>query len=91
MNDINCLTQGDQTQQRRLTEIVLQALKATYPAVKGGLKDSISLKKATTGDGDWEVSKEIFGWIINTSKRTISLSPKHISDLTQLLNIPPTH
>ena len=33
MDDINCLTQGDQTQQRRLMEIVLQSLKVTYPMV----------------------------------------------------------
>ena len=90
MNDINCLTQGDQIQQRQLTEIVLQSLKATYPVVKGELKDSIGLKKATAGDGDWEVSKVILGWIINTSKGTISLSPKRLSDLSQLLDISPT-
>ena len=90
MNDINCLTQGDQIQQRRLTEIVLQFFKRKkYPAVKGELKDSIDLKKATAGDGDWEVSKVILGWIINTSKGTISLSPKCLSDLYQLLDISP--
>ena len=90
MDDINCLTQGDKTQQRRLTEIVLRSLKAIYPTVKGELKDSISLKKAAAGDGNWEVTKEILGWVINTSKGTISLSPKRLSDLAELLNISPT-
>ena len=90
MDDINCLTQGDQIQQRRLTERVLQSFKRKkYPAVKGELKDSIGLKKTTAGDGDWEVSKVILGWIINTSKGNISLSPKRLSDLSQLLDISP--
>ena len=42
------------------------------------------------GDGNWKVSKEILGWIINTSSGTISLSPKRISDLNMLLDIPPS-
>ena len=88
MDDINYLTQGNQPQQHRLIEIVLQEIKNMYPTVKGELKDSISLKKASTGDGDWSASEEILGWIINTSTGTISLSPKRITDLNQLLDPP---
>ena len=88
MDDINYLS--NQNQQRCLPKIVLRTLKAVYPTVEGELKDSISLKKVTVGDRDWNVSKEILGWIINTSSGTISLFPKHISDLNLLLEIPPS-
>ena len=88
MDDINCLTQGDVHQQRRVTEIVLDKLKLVYPTVKGELKDSISLKKARAGDGNWQTSKEILGWIIDSNTGTISLSEKRIQDLDMLLRIP---
>ena len=89
MDDIDCLTQGDQAQQHCLTEIVLHALKSMYPSIPREMKDSISLKKAAAGDRDWSVTKEILGWIINTSTGTLSLFPKHITNLNQLLD-PPT-
>ena len=89
MDDINCLTQGGNQQQRRLTEIVLTKLKSVYPTVEGELENSISLKKAQVGDENWSVSEEILGWIINTASGTISLSPKRITDLNNLLGIPP--
>ena len=88
MYDINYFTQGDEQQQRRLTEIVMRTLKSVYPTVDGELKNSISLKKAQAGDGDWSVSKEILGWIINSAAGTISLLPKCIADLTTLLDPP---
>ena len=90
MDDLNCLTQGDDHQQQRLTEIALSKLKTIYPAVDGEVKNSVSLKKARAGDGNWSVSKEILGWIINSASGTISLSPKRITDLNTLLDIPPT-
>ena len=90
MDGINCLTQREDQQQQRLTEIVLRTLKSVYPTVDGELKDSISLKKVKAGDGYWSVSKEILGWMINSASGTISLSPKRITDLAILLNIPPT-
>ena len=90
MDDINCLTQGDTYQQKRVTEIVLSEIKSVYPTVEGELKDSISLKKAKAGDGDWDVTKEILGWVVNSATGTISLSQKRRADLETLLAIPST-
>ena len=67
----------------------MRTLKSVYPTVDGELKNSISLKKAQAGDGDWSVSKEILGWIINSAAGTISLLPKCIAELTTLLDPPP--
>ena len=89
MDDINCLTQGNSHQQQRITEIILVKLKSVYLTVKGVMEKSISLKKTRAGDGNWRISKEVLGWIINTSLGTISLSPKRLTDLTTLLDIPP--
>ena len=88
VDDINCVAQGDALQQQRVTELVLQALKDVYPTVIGETKDSVSLKKALAGDGDWSQVKEILGWIIDTRLSTLRLSPKRVSDLLQQLDIP---
>ena len=53
MDDLMAATQGDRAQQRRVTELTLRALKEIFPSLPAKLKDSISLKKAMQGDGDW--------------------------------------
>ena len=56
--------------------------------VPGEANDSIRLKKALAGDGDWNQVKEILGWIIDTWNSTLRLSQKQIADLLHQLNIP---
>ena len=90
VDDINCLAQGDAVQQQRVSELVLRALKDIYPTIPGKTKDSVSLKKARAGDGDWEQVKEILGWIINTHLGTLRLSQKRIADLLHQLDIAPS-
>ena len=65
MDDLMGATQGDPTQQRRATEIMLRAIKEVFPSVVGELKDSVSIKKALQGDGSWSWMKEILGWDID--------------------------
>ena len=90
VDDINCVAQGDALQQQRVTELILRALKDIYPAVPGETKDSVSLKKALAGDGDWSQTKEILGWVIDTRLSTLRLSHKRTADLLLQLDIPPT-
>ena len=90
VDDINCVTQGDAEQQRRVSELVLQALKDVYPHVPGETKDSVSLKKALAGDGDWNQVKEILGWIVDTRLATLRLSQKRVKDLLHQLDIAPS-
>ena len=68
---------------------MVSKLKSIYPTVDGEVKNSISLKKARAGNVNWSVSKEILGWIINSASGTFSLSPKRITHLSTLLDIPP--
>ena len=66
MYNLNCLAQGSPDQHRRVTEMVLQGIKDIFPSLSFELKDSVSLKKAQKGDVNWEVEKEILGWILNS-------------------------
>jgi hypothetical protein len=88
MDNLNCVAQGNPDQQHRVTELVLRAIKETYPSIPGEQKDSVSLKKALAGDGDWNTVKEILGWVIDTDSGTLRLLDKRLSDLRNLLNIP---
>ena len=90
MDDLNCLTQGGPSQQRRVSKLVLRAITETYSSLSHDLKDSVSLKKALMGDGDWSHIKEIIGWVINTKMGTFSLSPNILADLQALLAISAT-
>ena len=90
MDDLNCATQGDSVQQRRVTELTIRSLKEVYPSIPQETRDSVSLKKELTGDGDWELEKEILDWIINTADGTLRVSKKRINDLHYLLDIHPT-
>ena len=57
MDDLNCATQGDSVQQRRVTELTIRSLKEVYPSIPQEIKDSVSLKKALAGDGYCELEK----------------------------------
>ena len=52
-------------------------------------KDSVSIKKALQGDGDWTTTKEILVWMVDTEEETLRLSPKRKAELGTLLDIPP--
>ena len=90
MDDLMGATQGDPTQQRRATEIMLKAIKEVFPSVVGELKDSVSIKKALQGGGSWSWMKEILGWDIDTVAGTICLPPRRLAELKELLPIPPS-
>ena len=76
--------------QQRFSELTLRALKETPPSLPAEVKDSVSLKKAMQGDGDWEMTKEILGWVVDTDAGTLRLSPKRMAELVTLLEIPPS-
>ena len=90
MDDLLSATQGDRTQQQRVSKITLRALKEIFPSLPAETKDLISLKKALQGDGDWTTTKEILGWMVDTEDGTLTLSPKRKAELGTLLDIPPS-
>ena len=90
MDDLLSATQEDRTQQQRVSELTLRAIKEIFPSLPNNPKDSVSLKKALQGDGDWKTTKEILGWMVNTEDGTLQLSPKRKAELKTLINVPPT-
>ena len=66
MDDLLSATQGDRTQQQRVYELTLRALKEIFPSLPAETKDSVSLKKALQGDGNWTTTKEILVWTVDT-------------------------
>ena len=75
MDDLMAATQGDKAQQKRVTERTLLSLKKKIPSLPAERKDSVSLKKDLQGETDWTTLKEILGWLVNTEKDTLTLSP----------------
>ena len=90
MDDLLSATQGDRTQQQRVSELTLRALKEIFPSLPTETKDSVSLKKALQGDGDWKTTKEILIWMGSTKDGTLRLSPKRKAELETLIDIPPS-
>ena len=52
IDDLSCLAQGVNAQQRQVTEMVLQGIKYIFPSLHANIKDSVSLNKDWQGDGD---------------------------------------
>ena len=61
MDDVIAITQGDPTQQTRVSELVLRALRETYPSLSSELKDYIILKKALGEMGNGSRSRRLSG------------------------------
>ena len=47
--------------------------------------DPISLKKLLKGDGCWETTKVVLGWLVDTVTRTIELPPHRVVRLHKML------
>ena len=73
-----------------MTDIFLQEIKDIFPSLPDELKDSVSIKKALQGDVDWDVEKEILGWILNSEASTFYLPPRQLADSKAFLSIPST-
>ena len=90
MDELLCAAKGDPAQQQRVSELTICALKYIFPSLPDEVKDSVILKKALAGYGDWARVKEILGWLINTHRGTLSLSSKQRLNILSLLEIPTT-
>ena len=93
MDDLLCAAQVEPTQQQRVSELAICSLKEIFPSLLGDVKDSVSLKKMFSGDGDgyWSTIKEILGWVIGTHRSTLVLSSKQHLQIISLLVIPDSH
>ena len=88
MDDLIGSVQEDPVQKQRASKLAIRTLKDILPSLTGELKESSSLKKALVRDGEWEIIKEILGWVIDTHWGTLALSSKRRLGLISLLYIP---
>ena len=89
MDELLYATQGYRTQQQHISELTLRSLKEIFSSLPAEAKDSVSIKKALQGDGDWKTTKEILGCMVDTDEGTLRLPPKRKAELGTLLEIPP--
>ena len=87
MDNLIYASQGDPTQQQRVSNIPILTLKDILPSLPDKVKYSVSPKKALDGDRDWERFKEILGRVIGTHQGTLTLSYKLCIDIHSLLEI----
>jgi hypothetical protein len=70
MDDFLGLVQGGKRRRRWLRNLIFHAIDSVFRPPEPGdhplRKDPISVKKLLKGDGDWETSKVILGWLIDT-------------------------
>ena len=82
MDGLNCATHVDVGKQQQTSKLTIRSLKEIFPPLPYEVKDSVSLKKALQGDGDWAQVKEILVWIIITQDGTLRLPPKRLAELS---------
>ena len=90
IDDLLCFAQGDPTQQQWVSEITIRSLKEIFPSFPDEVKGSDILEKALAGDEDWDMVKDILGWVIHTHRGILDLSSKQRLEILYLLEIPPT-
>jgi hypothetical protein len=89
VDDIIAMVQGDPEQRTQMTRTILHAidrvfrpLEANEPKVR---QEPVSIDKLRKGDGNLSTTKEILGWELNTLNMTISLKPRRLQRLRQIL------
>ena len=81
MDDVISTVQGGTERQHRVFNSTLYALKWLPPLLPRESKDSMSVKKLLTREGDWECVKEVLGWIIDTKSGTVALPERNLQEL----------
>ena len=90
MDDLICANQVGAAQQQRILDLTLCTLKKIFYSVPGEIKGLTSINKGLARDWGWKTTKKIIGWVVNTNKVTLLLSPNHKTELLYLPNIPPS-
>jgi len=90
VDDLVALAQGSKRRRRRLRRILFHCIDMVFRAPDDGddewKMDPISLKKLLKGDGSWETTKVVLGWLIDTVAGTIELPPHRVARLTEMLD-----
>ena len=90
MDDVISAVQGGPDCQHRVFDGTVRALKWLFPSLPGDLKDLVGMKRLGAGEGGWNCSKEVLGWILDTEAGTVTLPERNIEELLTLVDISAT-
>ena len=77
VDDFIGVAQGLQHRCRNMRRCIMHAVDGVFTRPDEdhpNRKEAISEKKLNKGDGGWNQRKEVLGWILDTSKRTLELT-----------------
>ena len=90
MDDFCGLVQGNIWTRRWVKRILLRLLDPVFRPIgnhdNAFRQEPASIKKMKQGDATWTTSTVILGWLIDTTAKTISLSPHRIDCLREILD-----
>ena len=90
VDNLVALAQGGHQRWRRLRRILFHCIDMVFRAPDADddewKMDPISLKKLLKGDGSWETTKVVLGWLIDSVTGTIKLPPHRVERLTVMLD-----
>ena len=90
MDDLCSLVQGNKRRRRIVRRILMHAidevLQPLDPALAHIHKEPTSTKKLLQGDGHWDNTKVLLGWLIDTVRQTIHLPQLRYERLCQIFS-----
>lgn len=95
VDDFIGAAQGGRRRLQHVRRILMRAIDDVFRPLEPGdpvhRTEPISVKKLLKGDASWSTCKTILGWIIDSVAMTVTLPPRRLQRLGELLaSIPPT-
>jgi hypothetical protein len=89
VDDFIAAAQGSDARLHRVRRILFTAIDQIFRPLDGAdsqyRKEPASVKKLKQGDADWGTCKTILGWILDTQSMTLSLPPRRLARLAEIL------
>jgi hypothetical protein len=94
VDDFLGVCQGSPSRRQFIRRVLLNAIDTILRPLDNAdqyRKEPISIKKLQQGDASWATIKEILGWMVDTQKMTLTLTPRRSARLAELLDSVPAH
>jgi hypothetical protein len=90
VDDFLGAAQGSPDRLRRIRRILLHAIDTIFRPLDDAdspfRNEPASVKKMLQGDANWSTCKTLLGWIVDTTAMTLSLPPRRLQRLADILN-----
>ena len=96
VDDFIGVAQGSRQSLLNTRRTVMHAIDTVFRPLQPGLDpphrtEPISTSKLAKGDGAWSTTKQLLGWTINSTDMTLTLPPRRLQRLSDLLASIPSH